>query len=881
MEQIIEAVGRFLGSIFGNYNERIVKRYWKIVREKMNPLEERFKNFRDHEFPELTKRFREDLQNGKTLEEIMPEAFAAVREAAWRTIKQRHFDVQLIGGIVLFEGKISEMATGEGKTLTATTAAYLHSLTGRGVHIVTVNDYLARRDTQWMGPIYDFLGVTVACLQHEESFLFDRSQEDSKDERLKHLKPVTRKEAYMADITYGTNNEYGFDYLRDNMKIHKEDICQRDHYYAIVDEVDSILIDEARTPLIISGPAEESADKYYIADRAARLMKQGEDFVVKEKEHVAFLTDKGIEKAEKVVGVDNFYTVENMEWPHYIEAALKAHYLEKKDREYVIKDGEIIIVDEFTGRLMPGRRWSDGLHQAVEAKEGIRVREENQTLATITLQNYFKMYERLSGMTGTAATEAVEFEKIYKLEVVVIPTNKPMVRTSMPDVIYASEEEKYDAVADSVESIQKAGRPVLVGTTSIEKSEYLSKLLRIRGIQHEVLNAKNHEREAQIIAKAGQHGQVTISTNMAGRGTDILLGDGVAKLGGLHVVGTERHEARRIDNQLKGRAGRQGDPGSNQMFLSLEDDLFRKFFPPWLKPLMQKYGGLTEGQRIESKMVTGAIEKAQKNVENYNFEIRKNLLEYDITMNQQRKHIYEMRRKILFGEDAKDQVIEMIDNCIKSAVNRFLSVETQDYDGLVNWVQSKFNIQIPQDQITNQHSDKIYEIIRETIMKTYSEKETQSGAEKMREIERLVLLDRIDDKWKDHLYNMDSVKVTIGLRGYAQIDPKLAYKREASEFFQLMLESIEEDVASLIFKVQEMEVAKEKMMKRWKATSLRKDTMQTIGQGEVGKAPEKPDDEAAEEKIEPIVGGQRTGRNDPCICGSGKKYKKCCGKSAN
>lgn len=876
MEGIIDAVGKFLGGIFGNYNDRILKKYWKIVHEKINPLEAEFKNYSDREFPELTSRLKEELASGKTLDDILPRAFAAVREAAWRTIKQRHFDVQLIGGIVLHQGKISEMATGEGKTLTATAAVYLNALTGKGVHIITVNDYLARRDTQWMGPIYDFLGLTIGCLQHEESFLYDKTNTEA-EERVKRLRACSRQEAYKADITYGTNNEFGFDYLRDNMKMDKEDICQHNHYYAIVDEVDSILIDEARTPLIISGPAEESADKYYIADRSARLLKQGEDFTVKEKEHLVILTEAGMDKAEKIVGVDNFYSVENMEWPHYIEAALKAHHLEKRDRDYVVKDGEIVIVDEFTGRLMPGRRWSDGLHQAVEAKEGIRVREENQTLATITLQNYFRMYEKLAGMTGTAATEAMEFEKIYKLDVVIIPTNKPMKRTSQPDVIYLTEEQKFEAVANEIEQLQKTGRPVLVGTTSIEKSEYLSKLLKIRGIQHEVLNAKNHEREANIIAKAGQKAQVTISTNMAGRGTDILLGLGVADLGGLHVVGTEKHESRRIDNQLKGRAGRQGDPGSNQMFVSLEDDLFRKFFPPWLKPAMQKFG-MADGQKIESKFATRALEKAQKNVENHNFDIRKNLLEYDEVMNKQRQLIYDMRKQILHGESVKDKIMEMVDNRIYYATQRFLSAENQDYEGLVSWCKAKFNITIAAEEL-GKTSEDAHTAISERVTKGYEGKEQQIGAEKMRMLERLVLLDRIDDKWKDHLYNMDSIRDTIGLRGYAQIDPKLAYKREATEFFQEMMESIEDDVATLVFRVQETHIEKEKMSKRWKPTTYRKDSMQTIGQGEVGQAPQQTESENHEdEKIDPIIGGQKARRNEPCPCGSGKKYKKCHGK---
>ncbi|MFN3485444.1 MAG: preprotein translocase subunit SecA, partial [Planctomycetota bacterium] len=638
MEAVVEWVGKLLGRLFGTQNERALRRYWKLVREKINPLEPRMAELPDEAFPRMTRRFRERLASGESLDDLLPEAFAAVREAARRSVRMRHFDVQLIGGAVLHEGKIAEMATGEGKTLVATLAAYLNALAGKGVHVVTVNDYLARRDTQWMGPVYDLLGVTVGCIQHDESFLYDRAYNPDPHDRLHNLRPCPRREAYAADITYGTNNEFGFDYLRDNMKFRREDQVQRGHAYAIVDEVDSILIDEARTPLIISGPTDEATDKYYTADRVARRLVRGEeivledrskkhtgDFIVKEKEHIVFLTDQGIEKAEKLVGVPSFYTGENLEWPHFIETALKAHYLYQRDRDYVVKDGEVIIVDEFTGRMMPGRRWSDGLHQAIEAKEGLPIQQESQTYATITLQHYFKLYAKLAGMTGTAATEAMEFEKIYGLEVVVIPTNKPLRRVNLPDVVYGTEEEKFDAIEEEIVRIHATGRPILVGTTSIEKSEKLSERLTMRGIPHEVLNAKHHEKEAYIIARAGQRGAVTIATNMAGRGTDILLGPGVADLGGLHILGTERHEARRVDNQLRGRAGRQGDPGSSQFFLSLEDDLFRKFAPPWMKGMLQKMG-LRDGERIESPLVTRAISRAQKNVENHNFDIRKNLV---------------------------------------------------------------------------------------------------------------------------------------------------------------------------------------------------------------------------------------------------------------
>ncbi|HUR38254.1 MAG TPA: preprotein translocase subunit SecA, partial [Planctomycetota bacterium] len=653
IEVLVEWVGKLLGKVFGTQNERAVRRYWTLVREKINPLEQKMMALPDSAFPKLSDEFRSRIGKGESLDSILPEAFAACREASRRAAKMRHFDVQLIGGTVLHEGKISEMATGEGKTLVATLPAYLNSLTGKGVHLVTVNDYLARRDTQWMGPIYDLLGVTVGTIQHDESFLFDRAYSDTTSDRMHNLRPVSRQEAYRADITYGTNNEFGFDYLRDNMKFRRDDQVQHGrHAYAIVDEVDSILIDEARTPLIISGPTEESTTKYYDADRCAKKLLKGEeivledrtkkhtgDFIVKEKEHVVFLTDAGIEKAEKLIGVGSFYTGENMEWPHFIETALKAHHLYKKDKEYVVKDGEVIIVDEFTGRMMPGRRWSDGLHQAVEAKEGLKIQEESQTYATITLQHYFKLYGKLAGMTGTALTEAMEFEKIYGLEVTQIPTNRPLRRQNLPDVVYGTEPEKYDAIEEEIVRIHATGRPILVGTTSIEKSELLHERLKMRGIIHEVLNAKHHERESNIIARAGQKDAVTIATNMAGRGTDILLGDRVAELGGLHILGTERHEARRVDNQLRGRAGRQGDAGSSQFFLSLEDDLFRKFAPPWMKGMLQKMG-LKEGERIESGLVSRSIGKAQKNVENHNVDIRKNLVEYDQVRSEQRRIIY-------------------------------------------------------------------------------------------------------------------------------------------------------------------------------------------------------------------------------------------------
>ncbi|HLG41837.1 MAG TPA: SEC-C metal-binding domain-containing protein, partial [Planctomycetota bacterium] len=704
------------------------------------------------------------------------------------------------------------------------------------------------------------------------------------------------------DITYGTNNEFGFDYLRDNMKVRKEHQCQRSHTYAIVDEVDSILIDEARTPLIISGAATETKMDYYMrADRVARALRKGEqvkkeerekiskeevenreqDFFVKEKEHQAILTERGILKAQQLLGIEDMYTGDNSDWEHYIITALKAHQLYKIDRDYIIKDGDIIIVDEFTGRLMPGRRWSDGLHESIEIKEGVQLKKETQTLATITLQNYFRMYKKLAGMTGTAATEAGEFNKIYKVDVVVIPPNKPMFRTNMPDVIYGTEEEKFDAIADEIESIHKGGRPILVGTTSIEKSEYLAKLLKMRGVKHEVLNAKQHEREAYIISKAGQPAAVTISTNMAGRGTDILLGEGVAPLGGLHVLGTERHEARRIDNQLRGRAGRQGDPGSSQFFLSLEDDLFRKFAPPWFRGFMQKMG-LKNGERIESKLVSRSIGKAQKNVESRNFDIRKNLLEYDEIMDRQRNHVYKMRQGLLKGENVKEHILERLRRDFLMNMDRLLPPRDPDAwkpEAFCGHLKFAYGLDVSAEELANKTPDRIEDEIWENVTVAYEKREQEVGAATMRELERLILLDVIDDKWKDHLYNMDQLRDIIGLRSYAQMDPKLEYKREATAYFQAMEEGIDEDVSRIVFRIRPLQAERkqEEMQKRWQPSEFVKQTMQTIGSGAVGQAAEEAEEE---EKLQPIIAGPKTGQNDPCPCGSGRKYKKCCGRSA-
>ncbi len=961
MDSFVDWVGKLLGRFFGTQNERVVRRYWTLVREQINPLEPKMTALPDAAFLKLSAGFRERLKKGETTEALLPEAFAACREAARRTARMRHFDVQLIGGAVLHEGRISEMATGEGKTLVATLPAYLNALTGKGVHIVTVNDYLARRDTQWMGPIYDFLGVSVGCIQHDESYLFDRSYQPD-IERQKFLRPCSRQEAYAADITFGTNNEFGFDYLRDNMKFRREDQCQRPPAFAIVDEVDSILIDEARTPLIISGPTDESTTKYYEADRAARRLTQGEeivledrskkhtgDFIVKEKEHIVFLTDAGIEKAQKLIGVDSFYTGENMEWPHFLETALKAHHLYKRDQEYVVKDGEVIIVDEFTGRMMSGRRWSDGLHQAVEAKEGLKIREESQTYATITLQHYFKMYPKLAGMTGTALTEAVEFDKIYGLEVVSIPTNRPLRRINLPDVVYGSENEKYDAIEEEIVRIHATHRPVLLGTTSIEKSEILHERLKMRGIPHDVLNAKHHEKEAFIISKAGQKDGVTIATNMAGRGTDILLGQGVADIGGLHILGTERHEARRVDNQLRGRAGRQGDPGSSQFFLSLEDPLFRRFAPPWMQGMLQKMG-LREGERIESRLVSRSIGKAQKNVENRNFDIRKNLVEYDQVRNEQRRIIYALRQRILEGEDMRASVIEMVERRLADAVARFLPRgEEPNLGGLAEWFQSRFGTAAAVEGADRRDAADLVEDLLAQAKKAYDERERtiglsmlrrdvtalarrllpehgelvknfaefskqvkerfggivpesavtlpqerlidavteavarerraeveKEGARSMRSLERFVLLNKIDEKWKDLLYNMDQLRDIVGMRSFAQQDPKLEYKRDATELFQSTMDAIDDDVTLLVFRMSEVPEDEARLARRWNATEFRKDEVgqfsMTGGGGAEGKGAAAGGEE---EKPVPVRVEKKPGRNEECWCGSGKKYKKC------
>src|SRR5205809_2087694 len=852
----------------------------------------------------------------------------------------RHFYVQLIGGMVLHRGAIAEMATGEGKTRVATLPAYLNSLTGRGVHIVTVNDYLAKRDAQWMGPVYQALGLSVGVIQHEASFLYD-PRFVTPDVRMTALRPCTRPEAYRADITYGTNNEYRFDYLRDNMRFYREELVQRELHYAIVDEVDSILVDEARTPLIISGPAEESTELYYKIDRIIPKLKRAAtivegklseveatkegDYIVDEKSKAVALTEAGIASCDGLLTVDNLYDPNNIDVLHHIQQALRAHALYKRDVDYVVKDGQVIIVDEFTGRMMPGRRWSDGLHQAVEAKEAVRIERENQTLATITFQNYFRMYDKLAGMTGTAETEAEEFAKIYKLDVTVIPTNRPLVRVNHPDVVYKSEREKFNAVVEDIIERTTQGQPVLVGTVSIEKSEQLSKLLKKRGVRHEVLNAKYHEREAEIVAQAGREGAVTIATNMAGRGTDILLGgnpeflskemlrkkgldpataapperaDAVAEArritepeharvvarGGLHIVGTERHEARRVDNQLRGRAGRQGDPGSSRFYLSLEDDLLRIFGSQRIQKIMERLG-LEEGEPIEHKLVTRAIATAQKRVETHNYEIRKHLLEYDDVMNKQREIIYGMRRQILDGESQADTVAEWIEDLVIGTLDGYAAegAHPEDWDlgGLTEALHRQFDVKIPAAQYDEVVSrEGLGELVGEAVRERYAQRERELGEELMRALERHEMLIVIDTQWKDHLLSIDHLKEGIGLRGYGQRDPLTEYKKEAFDLFQDMVERVKSIVVERLFKVQ---VVRDSPMELPTITAWA-DAQESRGAmpGEPrpgGWTPSLPGS-APPAVPRPVPAprtptGEKIGRNDPCYCGSGKKYKKC------
>jgi len=946
-------IDAILAKIFGTKNKREIKAIQPII-AAINDLEPAIQQLSDIDLAAKTIEFKEKLAQGAPLDDLLIEAFAVVREAGRRFLNMRHFDVQLIGGIVLHRGKIAEMRTGEGKTLVATLPAYLNALEGKGVHIVTVNDYLAHRDADWMGKIHRALGLTVGVIVHD---LDDRERQDS----------------YNADITYGTNNEFGFDYLRDNMKFRLEDCTQRGHHYAIVDEVDSILIDEARTPLIISGPSEESTDKYFKVNRIIPKLMRGEeiegkepgekyttgDYTVDEKHRSAALTEEGFDKAARLLGLPNIYDIATIEWKHHVEQAVKAHALYLKDRDYVVKHNdetgqdEVIIVDEFTGRLMPGRRWSDGLHQAVEAKEGVKIERENQTLATITFQNYFRMYKKLAGMTGTAETEAAEFDKIYKLEVTVIPTNMPMVRKEFSDIVYRTEEEKFRNAAKEIKELQQKGQPVLVGTISVEKSERLSGMLKRMGVKHEVLNAKNHEREAFIVAQAGRKGVITVSTNMAGRGTDILLGgnpefmarealrkqavdpdkmpkeewnavlarykeqtdrehDEVTALGGLHILGTERHDSRRIDNQLRGRAGRQGDPGSSRFYLSLQDDLMRIFGGERMQRLMLRLG-MEEDVPIESKLITKRIQKAQEAVEAQNFEARKHLLEYDDVNNKQRQAIYGMRRLLLEGSDQKERVMDMIRGLVQEFIDRRCPENTHpdtwDLANLKTDVLSQFGAKIETAEFANMNRQEVEDSIVERLAQKYQEKEDLVGPDTMRQTERIIMLQVIDDQWKDHLLSMDHLKEGIHLRGYGQKDPLVEYKKESFILFQDMMDRIEDETLRYLFFLQVsrgeagLERPEPVLPFPMDEDEEEEEDGQQDGHAAVAEQQKRAAQSAVQDMTKKIqrdkekelaglqfVGGDgsavakkqvintdKVGRNEPCPCGSGKKYKKCHG----
>jgi len=893
--------GPLLKKIVGSKNERELKRRQLTV-EKINALESKISSLSDELLKEKTVEFRSRLEKGEELDNLLPEAFAVVREAGKRVLGMRHFDVQLVGGMVLHSGKIAEMRTGEGKTLVATLPSYLNALTGKGVHVVTVNDYLARRDSEWMGQIHRFLGLSVGCIVHG-------------------LTDEQRKEAYGADITYGTNNEFGFDYLRDNMKFALEEYAQRPLHFAIVDEVDSILIDEARTPLIISGPSETSSELYYAVNRVIPMLKKGEliehrdgkigqttreytgDFTVDEKARSATLTEEGVARVEKLLGVENLFEPRNIELLHHVNQALKAHALFKKDVDYVVKDGEVMIVDEFTGRLMPGRRWSDGLHQAVEAKEGVKIESENQTLATITFQNYFRMYEKLSGMTGTADTEAAEFHEIYKLDVVVIPTNRPMVRIDQSDVIYKTEKEKFNAVVNDIVARHEKGQPTLVGTISIENSERLSAMLKKRGVAHNVLNAKHHEREAEIVAQAGRLGSVTIATNMAGRGTDIVLGGNpemlakreaataenpetvyeeylgkycdicseekakVLESGGLYILGTERHESRRIDNQLRGRSGRQGDPGESRFYLSLEDDLLRIFGSHRVAFVMDKLK-IPEDEPIEHGIISRAIENSQKKVEGHNFEIRKHLIEYDDVMNRQREVIYAQRKQVLAGENIRETVEGIVEEIAGDMVATFCPEKTPpsewNWESLLDdaFNQFSFHPEIPEEPSKALSPSAFEQDLLRQVMERLKQKEEEFTSPVLDNLMKVLLLHTIDSQWKDHLLSIDHLKEGIGLRGYGQKNPKEEYKKEAYSLFMEMMGRIRQEVVQKLFRIQ---LAREEDVEKMEAEQRRRQMVMNRAGGE--NQPKTPSTRE-EDKV---------GRNDPCPCGSGKKYKKCCG----
>ena len=835
----------FLEKLFGTYSEREVKKLQSIA-DKIEALDEPMQKLTDEELQGKTIEFKERIQKGESLDSILPEAFAVCREASSRVLGMKHFRVQLLGGMVLHQGRIAEMKTGEGKTLVATLPAYLNGLTGNGVHVITVNDYLAKTQMEEMGVLYNFLGLSTGCIIHG-------------------ITQDQRRAAYAADITYGTNNEFGFDYLRDNMVIHMEERVQRALNFCIVDEVDSILIDEARTPLIISGMGDKSTKFYNVADNFVKTLINEKDFTVDEKANAVLLTEDGIIKAEKYFGIENYADSQNLELQHYVTQALKANYTMRSDKDYMVKDNEIVIIDEFTGRTMEGRRYSDGLHQAIEAKEGVKIQRESKTLATITFQNYFRMYAKLSGMTGTALTEENEFREIYNLDVIVIPTNKPVQRIDQSDMVYKNEIGKYKAIVEEVVKSHEKGQPVLVGTASVDRSEYISSLLKKRGIKHQVLNAKYHAQEAEIISHAGELGMVTIATNMAGRGTDIKLGEGVIEAGGLKVLGTERHESRRIDNQLRGRSGRQGDAGESIFFISLEDDLMRIFGSEKIQGIIDKLG-LEETEAIESKMVTKAIENAQKKVEGNNFDIRKNLLGYDDVMNLQREVIYRQRTEVLEGKNLKEQIEGMITEVISDAVNSHLSGEVQDIEGEINTLLKYLEeICLPHGVITSEEladlsNEQIKDKLNEIVMNIYKGKELEFGEEQLREIERVVLLRVVDQKWMAHIDNMDHLKQGMGLRAYKQQDPIQAYQMEGSAMFEEMIEGIKLETVKFLFHVRvERPVEREKVAQETSASHGSDDNSL---------------------KKEPVRNDNRVGRNDLCTCGSGKKYKNCCGREA-
>ncbi len=832
--------------LFGSKNERYLKSLQPLV-EKINALEPEMQSLSEQDFPDRIAKYRQEVEQGRDLENLLPQVFALVREASVRTLGLRPFDVQLLGGIVLHEGKIAEMKTGEGKTLVATMPIVLNALTGKGVHLITVNDYLARRDAQWMGHIYNYLGLSVGHIEHG-------------------MDDQARKEAYACDVVYGTNNEFGFDYLRDHMKFYPHQLVQRDLHFGIVDEVDSVLIDEARTPLIISGPTQDSTALYKKIDALVPLLHKDRDFNVDEKAKSVTLTDEGVQRCEEILGLDNLFDPKNITYQHHVLQALKAHHLFQRDSDYIVKDDQVIIVDEFTGRIMPGRRYSDGLHQALEAKEGVKVEVENQTLARITFQNFFRLYDKLAGMTGTADTEAIEFKEIYNLEVAVIPTHKPMIRVDHPDAIYMSQKEKYDAIIWSIQDLYTRGQPVLVGTTSIDKSEYISSRLKKMQVPHEVLNAKHHEKEAEIIAQAGHKHRVTIATNMAGRGTDIVLGEGVRELGGLHILGTERHESRRIDNQLRGRSGRQGDPGSSRFYLALDDDLLRLFGSERISNLMDKVG-VEEGQAIENNLISRAIENAQRRVEQHNFDIRKQLLEFDDVLNQQREVIYTRRKEIMLQEDLEDTVHGFVEDVLGQIysgqeqaskdpeelqeVQNILKARLEEVFGL----QRFFDLQssLPDKE---QATQAVHSILSDLKLK---------ASDHYQEILRFFLLQSLDRYWKEHLLNMDHLKEGIGLRGYGQKDPKQEYKREGFELFQELLYLIKENTVKGLCHIRLREVSEEQLQHEEQEQNLEMSGGASQQKSEVAsKQPYKRKD-------------PKVGRNDPCPCGSGRKYKKCCG----